>query len=479
MSYINLSGITLADGPQLDAFSRLRVSQSTTLFDSQQEYGLDTLRTWDATANGALPTILSPNGSVVSGSNAVGPRNSDTKLTPITCSSTDNHYAILQSRQYTRYVPGFSHMVFITGIFATAASPAASFVLRTSTSGSVSDANAVAQASWNIDPFDGTGPSGVTLNLAKTQILFISAQWLGTGRVIVGFDVGGVLCPAHELLNANILTVPYTGTFNLPVRLEARTASATTVARVGYFDAAGGVFLQTVGAGAGGTIYFNCCSVQSEGSIKARGFPQSQNAGTSAVAVTTRRPVFSIRASELFQGLTNRAQIDLDEFWLTASTNASVYEVVIGGTLTGASWLPVGNPITAGSYVVGIRYKIVSIGTTDFTLIGAASNTVGVSFVATGVGVGTGTAVSETSCAEYDISATTIAGGGTVYTGEVISGSGSSRNATSGQADFRNPLVLSKIDALTATQTIVSIVCTSVTGTSNVRAGINWHEQVN
>ena len=48
--------------------------------------------------------------------------------------------------------------------------------------------------------------------------------------------------------------------------------------------------------------------------------------------------------------------------------------------------------INAGSFVVGQNYTILSIGTTDFTLIGAASNTVGLKFTATGIGTGTGTA---------------------------------------------------------------------------------------
>lgn len=48
--------------------------------------------------------------------------------------------------------------------------------------------------------------------------------------------------------------------------------------------------------------------------------------------------------------------------------------------------------VTAGNFEIGVRYEITSIGTTDFTLIGAASNTVGIFFVATGVGSGTGTA---------------------------------------------------------------------------------------
>jgi hypothetical protein len=48
--------------------------------------------------------------------------------------------------------------------------------------------------------------------------------------------------------------------------------------------------------------------------------------------------------------------------------------------------------INAGSFVVARRYKIKTVGTTDFTAIGASSNTIGVSFVATGVGAGTGDA---------------------------------------------------------------------------------------
>lgn len=48
--------------------------------------------------------------------------------------------------------------------------------------------------------------------------------------------------------------------------------------------------------------------------------------------------------------------------------------------------------VESGSFVIGQFYTIKSIGTTDFTLIGAASNTVGLTFTATGAGVGNGTA---------------------------------------------------------------------------------------
>lgn len=48
--------------------------------------------------------------------------------------------------------------------------------------------------------------------------------------------------------------------------------------------------------------------------------------------------------------------------------------------------------VTAGDFVVGLRYVIKVPGTTDFTLIGAGDSLAGTQFKATGVGTGTGTA---------------------------------------------------------------------------------------
>ena len=46
----------------------------------------------------------------------------------------------------------------------------------------------------------------------------------------------------------------------------------------------------------------------------------------------------------------------------------------------------------AGAFVPGTQYKILEVGTTDFTLIGATANVVGTLFTATGAGAGTGVA---------------------------------------------------------------------------------------
>jgi hypothetical protein len=51
-----------------------------------------------------------------------------------------------------------------------------------------------------------------------------------------------------------------------------------------------------------------------------------------------------------------------------------------------------GGTVAAGSFVVGATYQILVVGSTNFTLIGASANTVGVVFTATGAGTGSGTA---------------------------------------------------------------------------------------
>ena len=74
---------------------------------------------------------------------------------------------------------------------------------------------------------------------------------------------------------------------------------------------------------------------------------------------------------------------------ITAIGPISMTAYVAGQTFR---FVAAGNLTNAGSFVIGKTYVIVSVGTTDFTLIGASANTVGVVFVATGVGTGTGTA---------------------------------------------------------------------------------------
>jgi hypothetical protein len=76
-------------------------------------------------------------------------------------------------------------------------------------------------------------------------------------------------------------------------------------------------------------------------------------------------------------------------------TYTTISELPNYGSVLGTDRIPVdrlGAAVTAGAFVVDQAYQIVTVGSTSFTAIGAASNTVGAYFVATAAGSGTGTA---------------------------------------------------------------------------------------
>jgi hypothetical protein len=60
--------------------------------------------------------------------------------------------------------------------------------------------------------------------------------------------------------------------------------------------------------------------------------------------------------------------------------------------------------VTAGAFVTGTVYRILTVGTTNFALIGASASTVGTVFTATGAGTGTGTATASGIIKYYDTS---------------------------------------------------------------------------
>lgn len=63
-----------------------------------------------------------------------------------------------------------------------------------------------------------------------------------------------------------------------------------------------------------------------------------------------------------------------------------------GGFVDAGGGLPSGEAIPAGNFIVGRRYTISSVGSTNWPSIGASASAVGTTFTATGVGSGTGSA---------------------------------------------------------------------------------------
>jgi len=157
------------------------------------------------------------------------------------------------------------------GMFLESDGGVTSMVIRSSTSGSPVDGS-VAQASWNKDKLDGTGSSGVTLDIAKSQILFFDYEWLGVGRVRAGFVIDGLFIVAHEFLNANSTTEVYTSTPNLPLRYE----------------------LENDGTGAAATLDHICSMVASEGGQERIGSVRYVSTAGAEVTATTENTIYAI-----------------------------------------------------------------------------------------------------------------------------------------------------------------------------------------
>ena len=275
------SGNTVSfGGTNTDAFGRLRVSQPYTLFDSQNRYGIDSQFSTSTAGSGAA-THLSNESSV-----------------SMAVSTTSGDEVVRQTFRVFPYQPGKSLLLLATfkmdaaktnlrqrvgyfgtanGVFLEQGANGITFVLRTSTSGSVSDARYVAKASWNGDKLDGTGTSGLTLDLTKTQILFMDFEWLGVGSVRCGFVINGQFIVAHTFHNSNIETAVYMTTAILPVRYEitntGTVASSSAMKQI-------------------------CSSVMSEGGYEAVSQEHAArmvSATTSTFLTTTFKPLVSIR----------------------------------------------------------------------------------------------------------------------------------------------------------------------------------------
>jgi hypothetical protein len=333
-----IDGEVSVAGMNPDAFGRQRVSELFTLGDYKHLYAIDP-NFLDSVGNGGTVTFVADQANAV-----------------LATSSNTASYAIHQTKFYHHYQPGKSQLIYSsvnfraphrnvtkrTGYFddrdgiyfeqvgsdtadGTTVSPTTqtlNWVIRTYVGGSPSEATfnttvnglaytykrRVPQSEWNIDPCDGTGPSGFKLDITKTQLAWIDFQWLGVGRVRCGFVHNGALITAHEYYHSNVLPTVYMSNPNLPVRCEIRNTGTTP----------------------GGAMDQICSSVMSEGGYTESGIDWSvaTTARTTPTPGQTRFPLLAIRLKNSFQGYPNRLSVRPNSIGLYAETNSILYEVV-------------------------------------------------------------------------------------------------------------------------------------------------------
>lgn len=320
------------DGTNTDAFGRLRVSNPFTIFDSQSRFFADQHYSY-VTATGGTTSYNTNQSSVnlsvttTSGSTAVAQTFRVFPYQPGKSLLTLQTFTMASARSNLRQRIGYFSAQ--NGVYLEQGANGVTFVIRTYTSGTVDDSRYVAQANWNGDKLDGTGPSGVTLDLTKTQILWFDIEWLGVGNVRCGFIINGVYVVCHTFQNANqpTSTKVYMQTAVLPLRYEIATTSTTASAA---------------------TLQMICSTVISEGGYEQVSAPYIARASGTGVPIANNTglsftPLVSMRVNSSYYGA-----VIIPSIVNFAATYSGTYEVVLvrNPTLTGATWAA--GPISNG-----------------------------------------------------------------------------------------------------------------------------------
>jgi hypothetical protein len=332
--------ISFANTPNIDAFGRLRVSEPFTLFDSSHRF--DDNELWStATATGGTATFNSAEG-----------------LVDLAVTAASGSEVLRETTKVFSYQPGKSLLVLSTFVMSTAKAnlrqrvgyyganngyyleldnTTVSFVERSFVTGAVVN-TPVAQASWNVDPMDGSGPSGITLDLTKAQILFMDLEWLGVGTVRIGFVINGNFYVCHKFHHANLIATTYITTASLPLRYEITNTGATS-----------GV----------STLKQICSTVLSEGGYQLNGLQQAIG-----IPVTTPKnlpvagtfyPVVSLRLKTSPDRLDGIVICTAISIMATTSGNYN-WQVIASGTTTGGSWLPAAGGSSVDYNITGTSF---------------------------------------------------------------------------------------------------------------------------
>lgn len=310
--------VSFADTASVDSFSRLRVAHPTFLFDAQFTYDLN-------------PLLFE---QITSGSGASIAHDATNRMATLTFASTPTGgSAIMQSFEWIPYQPGRCQLFFITFNMVAAVANVLKFVgIGDGANGIAYELNGttkqfsiysdtalgdetVTQANWNIDKLDGTGPSGITLDNSKTNILVIDFQALYVGRVRIGFDIGGSVVFAHEFNHANLSAYPYIQNASLPIRVGMRCTG-------------------TVSA----TMSFICSSAISEGGATDPVGYQFVAEGSGTAGNGSRVHILSLRPKTTFNSIANRIAPTIQSVDLLVTGSSPVFwELVAGQAISGTT----------------------------------------------------------------------------------------------------------------------------------------------
>lgn len=306
------------DMPNLDAFGRLRVSDTGNRFDS--EFTFDTLEE-------VIDVVLGGGGTVTHKTNS-----RDVVCEIATTDVTD--FSGLHSYPIP-YTPGNSQLIELTGVLDHSAvgSGTAQIFLRSKITGSVVE-QVVDQASWNFPNND--------LDFTTSQIFVMDFQSLKVGNIRYGLNRGGVFELVHSIANDNVRESGYWQTPSQPIYWRIYNDSTYTYMEVGYGDTSNAIgFRYRVAKTIAAQLCAICATVKSEGGAELfsmKGYPQSADMGTTTKTIgAVILPLISIRVRTTFNSLDNNA-ISIPSSLSVQTDNPIRLVVYHDTTLSGAAW---------------------------------------------------------------------------------------------------------------------------------------------
>lgn len=173
------------------------------------------------------------------------------------------------------------------------------------------------QSEWNLDPLDGTGPSGITLDLTKFQMINIEYNWYGAGGIAYSIIYERQTIYVHWESSANKLDEPIFAIPDLPIKIKIYNTLATSQPSSIIL---GGLFMAV------------------DTSFRKRdGYNRTITRDPIHVTAGQEIPLLSIRPKTLFKGVINRAHCKLEDFQLFGDA-LGTYKLILAGYLPDPVW---------------------------------------------------------------------------------------------------------------------------------------------
>lgn len=353
----DIQAIIFGDSGAVDAFSRLRTSHIETLFSSKQLFDNQPLY-WDD--------------QQISGAGTTSTFLTNKAATQLSVLANTTGVRVRQSFRRMNYQPGHSQLVTFTGVlvaeggagntaikrriglydgsngvFFELIGTTLNVAVRTNSTGTPVTTY-IPQSSWNLDKMDGTGASGVVLDVSKAQIFLIDFQWLGVGRIRYGFNINGVTLYCHQILNANIQSGVYMSVPNLPIRYE----------------------IESLGTGTNTTcsMLHICSGVYSEGGQEDVGFTFGIDMGATQLTTGNDTNVYALLAMQLKPGYL-AATVFPTFFTIASSTANAQFRVILtlNSTIAGPALSYTSVTNSALQYAVGTNTNLITDGTVIYS----------------------------------------------------------------------------------------------------------------